>query len=109
MFRKTYRPGDRVIYRLRKHSTSPGPRAHQIHAAVHGDCYDYFVDKQWLIARLFEDGKALIVTRRGKRRIVDLGDPHLRHAKWWERILYHGRFPRLPLSCQFDSVTSSST
>ena len=45
-----YHPGDWVIFRKEKHSTSPGPRAENIHAAPKGDDYYYQVDKFWVVA-----------------------------------------------------------
>ena len=88
-----YHPGDWVIFRKEKHSTSPGPRAENIHAAPKGDDYYYQVDKFWVVAETRADGKVVLRTRRGKTHVVKANDPHLRRARWWERLLYRNRFP----------------
>jgi hypothetical protein len=88
-----YHPGDWVIFRKEKHSTSPGPRAENIHAAPKGDDYYYQVDKFWVVAETRPDGKVVLRTRRGKTHVVNANDPHLRRARWWERLFYRSRFP----------------
>lgn len=85
--------GDRVIYRSRKCTTRPGRRAQHIHPAENGDYYDYFVEKYWLVARV-SDSRLELVTRRGKKRVVDQDDPALRRATLWERWVYRRRFPK---------------
>ncbi|HUG90058.1 MAG TPA: hypothetical protein VML55_04440 [Planctomycetaceae bacterium] len=90
-----FQPGDWVIYRKEKHSTSPGPRAENIHAAPKGDDYYYQVDKFWVVAESRPDGKVVLRTRRGKTHLIKADDPHLRRARWWERLLYRHRFPSL--------------
>jgi len=59
---------------------------------VNGDGYSYNVDKFWVVARVLDDGRLLVVTRRGKEHVVDPGDPNLRRASWWERLKYQRRF-----------------
>ena len=88
-----YRAGDPVIYRKRKHSTSPGPRAQDVDPAPHGEEYTYCVDKFWVVRERLENGSLLLATRRGKEHVVSPDDPNLRHPHWWERWLYRDRFP----------------
>lgn len=90
------KPGDFVVYRMPKQSTHPGPRAKDVYAAAHGDTYSYFVEKFWIVAEVREDNKLLLRTRRGKEHLVDADDPNLRHASWWSRLIWRGRFPKLP-------------
>lgn len=90
-----YQPGDPVIYRMSKFSRQPGPRARNVIPAAHGDDYHYLVDKFWIVAEVRDDETLLLRTRRGKEHVVRYDDPHLRHASWWERLLYRHRFPRL--------------
>ena len=90
-----YRIGDPVIFRVSKLSTNPGPRAEAIAPAPRGEFYSYEVDKYWVVAEARPDGKVLLRTRRGKERVLDAGNPRLRRAHWWERLLYRRRFPRL--------------
>lgn len=89
-----YKPGDYVIYRVQKQSTHPGPRAVEVHPAAHGDTYSYLVDKFWIVADVRPDNRLLLKTRRGKEHLVEVGDPHLRRARTWERLIYAKRFPK---------------
>lgn len=88
-----FRPGDWVIYRKTKHSDHPGPRAHRIAPAAHGDEYTYVVDKFWVVAEVQQNGNLVIKTRRGKTHTVSPADSSLRKANWWERLWYRERFP----------------
>jgi cyanate lyase len=90
-----YAPGDPIIYRLTKRSTLPGPRARDVYAEPSGDGYTYDVEKFWVVSERLPDGKLVVRTRRGKVRTVANDDPNLRRARWWERLLYSSRFPRL--------------
>ena len=94
----TFKPGDAVICRMNKVSNHPGPRALDVHPAPHGEEYAYQVDKLWRVAEVRPDGKLVLRTRRGKSRLMDSGDKRLRHAHWWERLLYWNRFPRFEAS-----------
>lgn len=87
-----YHAGDWVIYRKHKSSTSPGPRAENVHAAQKGNLYRYTVDKFWVVEGLEDDGQLRLRTRRGKRHSVDANDPALRKARVWERWIYRTRF-----------------
>lgn len=86
------KPRDWVIYRKQKFSSSPGPRAKAVDAAPRGETYSYVVDKFWIVKSMLEDGRALLVTRTGKEHAVELSDPNLRLAGWWERWRYKSRF-----------------
>lgn len=91
--KRQYKSGDPVIYRVTKSSACPGPRAKDITPAEHGETYTYQVDKFWLIDQLLDGNRALIRTRRGKTRIVELSDVNLRPARWWELLLHRAQFP----------------
>ncbi len=93
---KPYRTGDPVIYRKLKHSVHPGERAKNVEPAPNGDYYTYEVDKFWTVADLTEDGKLVLVTRRGKKHVISPNDPNVRRANLWERFLYADRFPPIP-------------
>lgn len=90
-----YKPGDPVVYTVTKSSAHPGPRAQAVDPSSKGDHYTYVVDKFWVVAQVRPDGKLLLKTRRGKPHIVAADDPQLRPARWWERLWYRRRFPRL--------------
>ena len=89
--RRQYKIGDWVIYRKQKHSTQPGPRAQDVSAAPKGEEYHYVVDKFWIVADVAE-AELTVRTRRGKQHVLAADDPNLRHARWWERLVYRQRF-----------------
>jgi hypothetical protein len=93
MFRRPFKPGDRVVYRKTKHSLHPGPRAQDVFPAPGGDDYSYCVDKYWTVTDRTEDDRIVVVTRRGKTHVLDKNDPNLRHARFWERWFLGNRFP----------------
>ena len=93
MERRRYSAGDPVIYRKVKHSTSPGRRARSIDPAPRGEEYTYSVDKFWVVVEVRNDDHVLLVTRRGKQNLVQIEDPNLRPARWWEKLFYRSRFP----------------
>jgi len=95
MQRRRYVAGEPVIYRKQKHSTAPGPRAKAIEPAPHGEDYSYIVDKFWVVVECPATDRVLLSTRRGKQHVVAASDPNLRPARWWERLLYRDRFPKL--------------
>ena len=97
MRQRQYRRGDPVIFRVTKHSYSPGPRARNVFPAQNGDSYRYAVDKFWTVAEELGDNVLLLRTRRGKIHRIHAHDPQLRHATWWERVRYGARFPQLDL------------
>jgi hypothetical protein len=93
-----FQPGDWVIYRKRKHSSHPGPRAKDVDPAPRGEDYSYHVDKFWTIVAVEPDGKMVARTRRGKEHVLEPDDPSLRKARWWERLLWRSRFLKLDAS-----------
>jgi hypothetical protein len=95
MWRRTFKPGDLVVFRRRKDTTHPGRRAQDVQATPHGDLYSYFVEKAWIVESVLADGQLLLKTRRGKTHVVDPGDPNLRHANLWDRLRYRLRFAEL--------------
>lgn len=86
------RPGDVVVYTKTKHTTSPGPRAHDIEPESRGEYYTYAVDKYWIVESVEPDG-ITCRTRRGKSHRIALDDPRLRPANFWEKLFLKSRFP----------------
>jgi hypothetical protein len=97
MLRQTYAKGDWVVYCKTKCTRLPGRRARDIRAAANGDNYSYSVDKFWIVADVFPDGKLLLQTRRGKKHIVDVYDMKLRRATLWDRVRNRAHFKRIQL------------
>ncbi|WP_459554859.1 hypothetical protein [Lacunimicrobium album] len=91
-----YKPGDFVVYKVTKQSSHPTPRASKVYPSPHGDNYTYCVEKYWVVDHMIDDSQIVVRTRRGKERTIDLDDPCLRHANWWERVLSSHRFPLPP-------------
>ena len=94
MFRRAYRPGDRVVYCRMKHKTHPSRRARDVRPSVHGDDYSYYVEKFWVVSEVLPDGRLCLRTPRGRKHVVDADDPNLRHASWLDKIRYRYRFLR---------------
>jgi len=88
-------PGDRVIYRMPKHSACPGRRAKAVRPAPRGENYTYYVEKLRVVAEVRPNGDVVAQTRRGKRHLLEADDPALRLAHWWERLWHGSRFPTL--------------
>lgn len=88
-----FKSNDWVVYTREKHGVSPGRRAKNISPALRGDLYSYEVDKYWVVRQVLPD-VLVLETRTGKQHRVPKSDRRLRHASWWERILYANRFPR---------------
>jgi len=93
--RGRFRVGDPVVFIVSKISAQPGPRAQDVRPALHGDTYNYVVEKFWTVREITDDGRLHLVTRRGKTHTVDPADPRLRSASWWERLSMRDRFPKL--------------
>lgn len=89
---RDFKPGDWVVYRKSKFSTSPGPRAKWVAATKNGDTYSYVVDKYWVIKQCLDGNLLLLSTRTGKEHRVHADDSRLRLAKWWECWLLADRF-----------------
>lgn len=88
-----FKPGDPLIYRTRKRSAHPGPRAEAVEPEPNGEGYVYEVDKFWIVSDVTDDGQLTARTRRGKLHRLSSTDPALRKPRWWERIWYAERFP----------------
>jgi len=95
MWRRPFRPGDFVVFRRTKHTTHPGRRAQDVEATLHGDYYDYFIEKIWIVVDVESDGTLLVKTPRGKTHVVRQDDPNLRHPTLWDRLRYRARFAQL--------------
>jgi hypothetical protein len=95
MSRRAFQKGDWVVFRRRKYTTHPGPRAQAVHATAHGDEYSYVVDKFWIVDDVLADGNLLLRTRRGKTHTLRADDPNLRFASFWERLRHRARFIEL--------------
>jgi hypothetical protein len=91
-----FKVGDDVIYRKQKFSVHPGPHAREVNSAPNGDLYSYRVDKFWKVIALEGADQIVVRTRRGKQLTLNIHDPALRRAYWWERLLFRRRFPALP-------------
>lgn len=93
MFRRRFKSGDPVVFAKDKWSTRPGPRAHEVHPARYGEGYVYKVDKFRRIIGDEQDGRVTMITRRGRTHVVEVDDPRLHHASWWQRLWYRRLFP----------------
>ena len=92
---RRFRPGDLVVYRKTKISSSPGRRAVAIDPAPRGEQYWYQVDKFWVVSQCDDPDQVIVQTRRGKQHRLETTDVTLRRATWIERIFYRHRFPAL--------------
>jgi hypothetical protein len=54
------------------------------------------------------ENSVLLATRRGKQHVVECSDPNLRHARWWEKLIYRDRFP-VPAPAPASSETSAKS
>ena len=89
---KRFRKGQVVVFRKEKHSTHPGPRAHNVRPAHRGDMYDYLVDKYWIIVEI--EGDVLVLkTPKGKVHRIPANDPHLHRLRLHERLWLRFRSP----------------
>jgi len=89
---RQYQPGEKVICTVSKRSPHPGRRAYDVRPETSGEAYQYQVDKFWTVQEV-RDSQVVLLTRRGKTRLIDRDDPSIHRANWWERILYWDRFP----------------
>ena len=90
--RNEWCPGDWVVYRKSKRSTSPGPRAEHVVAAPKGETYTYVVDKFWVVESVLPENRLLLRTAKGKAHTIDIRDPSLRKPSWIQRLLWRNRF-----------------
>lgn len=104
-----FQSGDLVIYTLTKQSPHPGPRARSIHPSESGEDYSYVVDKFWMVAQMINNHQLQLVTRKGKTRIVELTDPLLRKANWWEKFRHRNRFPSIDILESMNKPGSSNS
>ena len=88
-------PGEKVVYRMQKYTSHPGPRATDVEPEPQGENYIYHVDKYWVVSDVTPDGAVIVLTRTGKQRRLESNDQKLRPARWWERLLLKNRFPVL--------------
>ena len=93
MLRGTIKVGQPVVFRKQKASDSPGPHAQAIRPCERGEDYRYFVDKLWAIGEIRDDGTLVLVTRTGKRHVIERDHPSLRRPTLLERLRYRMRFP----------------
>lgn len=100
------KPGDPVVFDMRKVSAHPGPRAQDVSPAPHGETYTYLVPKFWRVKEVREDGKLVLYTRRGKTHICDSNDLRLRRPGLVTWLLYRRRFPS-PGVAQRDEPTGA--
>ncbi len=92
ILQRTFQPGDWVVFRKIKRSTSPGPRARHVSPSRFGEEYTYEVEKYWVVEEVQHD-QLVVRTRRGKRHVLRSQDQRLRRANLWERLMYRDRFP----------------
>ncbi len=91
---KVFKSGSLVIYCKTKYSTHPGRRAKNVSPSRYGDAYSYCVEKLWRVEKCKAEDRIVVVTRKGKRRELDINDPNLRPATLLDLIRYWGRFPK---------------
>ncbi len=84
---------DRVVYTRDKYTSCPGPRAKNVEATPNGEAYAYQVDKFWIVKEILDDGRLVLMTRRGKEHVVYDDDPRLRKASIFERVIKTQLFP----------------
>ena len=94
MLQRKYRSGDRVVYCRMKHKTHPSRRARGIQPSAHGDDYSFYIEKFWVVSDVLKDGRLVLRTPRGKKRVVQADDPKLRYASLLEKIRHRQTFLR---------------
>jgi hypothetical protein len=82
--------GDRVIYE--EETRNPGGTGSE----AGGDSAD-IVQHFMTVRESSKKGTVVLVTQTGKMHVTLNTNPNLRRARWWERLLYRDRFPRLNL------------
>lgn len=93
---RRFKPGDPVIYRKQKYSVHPGPNAKNIWPSSGGDYYTYSVDKYYRVIEVPDINTIVVLTRRGRQRVLNSGDPALRRINFFERLFFRHRFPHSP-------------
>lgn len=100
------RPGDWVIYKMQKASSSPGPRAKATTASSKGENYTYIVDKFWIVEAV-EGDEFLLRTRKGKQHRINKSDSRLRKPSWFQKLMYSSRFKAVEASLENSTEVSS--
>ena len=90
--RNQWNPGDWVVYRKSKRSTSPGPRAAHVNASPKGESYTYVVDKFWVVESVLPGDRVRLVTAKGKAHILAADDHSLRHPSLLQKFVWRQRF-----------------
>ena len=85
--------GDRVIYD--EVSRNPGG----MDSETAGNSA-YIVQHFMTVRESSKKGTVVLVTQTGKMHVTLNTNPNLRRARWWERLLYRDRFPRLNLGAR---------
>lgn len=91
-----FRVGDAIVYHKPKSSFCPGPRARQIFPLEHGEEYHYVVDKFWKVTEVHGNGTIEVMTRTGKKHLLQADDPNIRKPHLFQHFIYRKRFPQLP-------------
>ena len=94
-----FRPGDWVIYKMQKASSSPGPRAKATTASLKGENYTYIVDKFWVVETIERD-EVVLRTRKGKQHRIKKNDPRMRRPSWLQKLMYTSRFKAVEASLE---------
>lgn len=102
MAAEEFRPGDWVIYKMQKASSSPGPRAQATTASSKGENYTYIVDKFWVVEAV-EGDEVLLRTRKGKQHRINKGDSRMRRPSWLQKLMYSSRFKAVEASLENSS------
>ncbi len=92
---KSLKVGDAVCYKKRKVSDRPTAKAIDLQPTAGGDDYHYKVNKYWTVTSICGEDKIEVVTRRGKKHIIDVHDPCLRKVRLLERLLFRYQFPSI--------------
>jgi len=91
---KSFRPGDRVIFSLRRRSTHLRIGAKDVLPERHGEGYLYLVDSFWLVTQA-RGALVVVTTGQGRIHLLEAADTRLHPASWWQRLIYYRRFPKL--------------
>lgn len=94
MRHRQFHIGQPVVFCVTKRKSRPGKKGKDIRPEPAGEGYQYRVDKFWVVSQVLEK-RLVLLTPRGRTRLVDPDDWNLRAARWWERVYYRNRFPRL--------------
>jgi len=86
-----FKVGDKVVFQVHKNSNHPGPRAKNVRPEVHGENYNYDVDKYWKVYSVEKD-QLVLITRTGKLHAVKTSNKSLRKANIFELIFLGKRY-----------------